>query len=136
MLRDKFLTQEQVDALYDNGILAFFQSDVGKMLLQAKEIRREFKFSVLVDASRYYENSCDEKLMLQGVVDCIVFTDDGLWVLDYKTDAVNADAVAERAKSYEPQLTAYSEALSKIYNQPVVKKILYFLSADTAVEIE
>ncbi len=135
MLRDKFLTQEQISALQDEKILSFFQSDIGKTVLQASEIRREFKFSVLMETDRYYAESCDEKLMLQGVVDCIVFTDDGLWVLDYKTDAVSAGQEAERAQEYLPQLTAYSEALSKIYNKPVVKKILYFFTTGTAFEL-
>ncbi len=135
MLRDRFLTQEQISALQDERILSFFQSDIGKFVLQAKDIRREFKFTVLMETDRYYAETCDEKMMLQGVVDCIVFTDDGLWVLDYKTDAVSAGKEEERAKEYLPQLTAYSEALSKIYNKPVVKKVLYFFATDTAIEL-
>lgn len=135
MLRDKFLTKEQVDALQDDRILQFFQSDMGKLVLGAKDIRREFKFSVLMGAEKYYHESCAEKIMLQGVVDCIIFMEDGLWVLDYKTDNVDAHSVTQRAQQYLPQLTAYSDALSKIYGKPVAKKILYFFSTNSAIEL-
>ena len=41
----------------------------------------------------------------------------------------------EKAARYAPQLRAYAQALSRIYDLPVRKTILYFFSAGRAVEI-
>ena len=72
--------------------------------------------------------------MLQGVVDCFVLEDDGITILDFKTDRVGADC-SQRAEYYRPQLEAYGEALSRIYGQPIKQKVLYFFDADFAVKI-
>ena len=66
-------------------------------------------------------------MLLQGVVDCFFEEDGALVVVDFKTDRVAPDALAERAEHYRPQLEAYSLALAQVIGKPVKEKILYFL---------
>ena len=74
--------------------------------------------------------------MLQGVVDCCFETEDGITVVDFKTDRVLTDAeVRRRAEQYRPQLEAYSRALERVLEKKVVRRALYFLAAGETMEI-
>ena len=135
LLREEFLTAGQADAVRADQVLAFFTSALGQWLLGQKEVRREFKFSLLTDAARLGWDVPGEQVMLQGVVDCFAVEPDGLTILDFKTDRVDAASVAARAAHYAPQLNAYAEALGRIYRLPVKRKILYFFAISQAVEL-
>ena len=65
-------------------------------------------------------------MLLQGVVDCAILEEDGITVLDFKTDRVTKETVTSTANRYRPQLETYAEALSRIYEKNVKKKYLYF----------
>ena len=90
--------------------------------------RREYRFSLLESAARFVpEASAGDEILLQGVVDCFFEEDGALVVVDFKTDRIAPDALAERAEHYRPQLEAYSLALAQVIGKPVKEKILYFL---------
>ncbi len=105
-----------------------------KTLLSAKTLRREFKFSILTDAEAYSPEAAGEQVMLQGVVDCFWQEPDGIVILDFKTDYIDGD-LQQKAERYAPQLHAYAAALSRIFQTPVKKTILYFFSANQPIEI-
>ena len=90
-----------------------------------------------MDAEAYNRQPVGEgSALLQGVVDCCFEAEDGLTVVDFKTDAVRGkEEVRERAESYRPQLEAYSQALEQVLERPVVRRVLYFLHSGRAVEI-
>ena len=54
-------------------------------------------------------------------------------ILDFKTDHVYGDMLQQRASYYAPQLEAYSKALSRIFQMPVKRRILYFFSSGLAI---
>ena len=130
----KFLTPRQVEAVDVQKILRLFSSPLGKTLLSAKTLRREFKFSILTDAEAYSPEAAGEQVMLQGVVDCFWQEPDGIVILDFKTDYIDGD-LQQKAERYAPQLHAYAAALSRIFQTPVKKTILYFFSANQPIEI-
>lgn len=133
--RYAYMSQQEIDAVDDDKVLALFRSPVGE-LITSNKVEREFKFSVLVDAGKYFSvpAGCGE-IMLQGVVDCIVFGDDGLTVIDYKTDRITPDEVPNRSEFYRPQLEAYSTALEEIYEKPVVRKLVYYFETNTYYDL-
>jgi ATP-dependent helicase/nuclease subunit A len=108
-------------------ITRLFSSPLGQQMLCAKELIREFKFSILTDAKDYYPDISGEQVLLQGVVDAAILEEDGLTVIDFKTDRVSGDGVAQRAEQYRGQLKTYQKALARIFKQPVKKMVLYFL---------
>ena len=59
---------------------------------------------------------------------------DGIVSLDFKTDYIDGD-LQQKAERYAPQLHAYAAALSRIFQTPVKKTILYFFSANQPIEI-
>ncbi len=124
--QEAFLTKEQCMAVRPEQVLDFFLSDLGQWLLRQEKIKREFKFSLLVDVEKWYPEAAGEQTLLQGVVDCFVEEDDGITIVDFKTDR------QPRPEHYRMQLEVYAEALSRIYGKPVKKKILYFFTAGRA----
>ena len=60
---------------------------------------------------------------------------DGITVLDFKTDYVTEDTVRARAEYDRPQLEAYSEALGRIYEMPVKARYLYFFRLNRFVPV-
>lgn len=75
-------------------------------------------------------------IVVQGVVDLVARMPDGMWVLDFKTDAVSAEALPERARLYEPQLRAYAAALARIYKTTVTQGWLYFTQPREFVAVD
>ena len=56
-------------------------------------------------------------------------------VVDFKTDRVSRDNLAERAAHYRPQLEAYSMALARVTGKRVKERVLYFFSAGEEVQL-
>ena len=136
LMEQKFLTPQQGEAVEPERILAFFTSPLGRELMGASLLRREFKFSLLAPARRYYPGVApEEQVLLQGVVDCYFETVEGITVVDFKTDQVHGEKLEERAKEYAPQLRAYGDALEEITGKPVRRKVLWFFSEGRAVEV-
>ena len=74
-------------------------------------------------------------MLLQGVTDCCLFQNGKLTVIDFKTDRVRPGEEAKAARRYQGQLDAYSLALSRIFETPVEKKLLYFFATDAIVAV-
>lgn len=132
----RFLSDREAEAVDAEAIVRLFASPLGKRMLAAPTLRREFKFSLLVDAERIYGCATGEQLLLQGVVDCFLEEDGEITVIDYKTDRLKSRAAArERAKVYAGQLSAYAYALTRICQKPVKECLLHFLSVGETVAV-
>jgi ATP-dependent helicase/nuclease subunit A len=84
-----------------------------------------------------YVVSRDGERYVEGYIDLLVETPDGLVVVDYKTDRVTSDAErAVKAEHYRPQLRAYARALSQVPDLTVASGSLLFLSPSGADEVE
>lgn len=132
---EKYISQEQANMVNAGEIADFFATDIGKRLQADKNVLREFKFSILDDAAHYCADIDDEMVLLQGVVDCALIEPDGITVIDFKTDRVTQDTLQLAAERYRPQITAYANALERIYKMPVKAAQLYFFSMKTFVTI-
>jgi ATP-dependent helicase/nuclease subunit A len=98
-------------------------------------VLREFKFSILDDADRYGDGLENEQVLLQGVVDCALIEDDGIIVIDFKTDFVTEETLGTVADRYRGQIGAYAQALSRIYGLPIKEKVLYLFYLDRFVKV-
>jgi ATP-dependent helicase/nuclease subunit A len=77
---------------------------------------------------------CDEMMLLQGVIDCWFETEDGLVLLDYKTDYVpekRSDIIRDR---YRLQIDYYTKALEKITGKKVAERYLYLFHSGELIE--
>lgn len=133
--QEGFLTEEQARMVDCAAIAAFFRTEPGRKLRAGVPQLREFKFSILDDAGAYGEGLQGEQVLLQGVVDCALLEEDGITILDFKSDRVTEETVGARVDQYRPQVEAYSQALSRIFELPVKRKQLYFFCLNRFVEL-
>jgi ATP-dependent helicase/nuclease subunit A len=119
------------------GVVSFFESPLGKMAQRAgRRVLREWPFTYGLDASAISADASGETVILQGIVDMVIPTDEGLVVVDFKTDRVDGAALEDRAEKYADQLRYYARATADILNQPISSAWLYFLCAQKAVKIK
>ena len=135
LVTEGFLTAEQGNLVNCRDIAAFFETPEGKLLREGAEHIREFKFSILDDASNYGPGLEGEQVLLQGVVDCALIGEDGITIIDFKTDRVTEETAVAAAERYRPQVETYAEALSRIYEMPVTAKKLYFFRLKRFVDV-
>lgn len=65
--------------------------------------------------------------IFEGVMDVVFKEEDGLVVLDFKTDLVKKDDLNSKVEHYKPQARFYSDAIKTIFGHPPKEVILYFL---------
>ena len=135
MVKEQLISREQAEAVDCEKLATFFATPLGKKLQTCKQVLREFKFSLLDDADKYYPKAKGEKILLQGVVDCALVEDDGITVLDFKTDYVTDETLPAVAGKYNAQVKAYADALSRIYRLPIKSAKLYFFAINRFVDV-
>lgn len=137
MTAEGMITQQQQEAVSAQSLFQFYQSDIGQRMKCAKR-QKEYKFYMEIPAHDIFPSAQiqdGQNILLQGVVDCFFEEDDGLVVLDYKTDHVSAEYAPQAAQHYHEQLKYYAEGLSRIFQKPVKKKYIYFLHCGKTVEL-
>lgn len=128
LCKEEFLSERQKDAVNQAAIVRLFSSSLGKRILNAPKLHREFRFSILCDAEAVFSKAPGEEILLQGVVDCCIENEDSLIIIDYKTDHVyTEEQLRERKELYSRQMEAYALALRRIFGKPVEEAVLVFL---------
>ena len=78
-----------------------------------------------------------EDRVIEGYIDLLVRTPEGLVVVDYKTDAVASEtAIESLVEEYRLQLAAYALAVEVTTGQPVVAGVLVFTGSSERAAIE
>lgn len=135
MIDCRYISSEQAKLVSVEKIKKFFNSDIGRKLLRAENVLREFKFTVLERADKYVPSVKGESILMQGVVDCAIIEADGITVIDFKTDYVMETSVNSMTEKYSHQVCTYADALARIYQLPIKSKWLYLFHIDRFVEI-
>ncbi len=128
----QFITENERKSLNIKALERFFASDIFARMMRSSNLQREMRFLTEVPANEI-DSQCNiegENVIIQGAVDVCFVEDDGLVVLDFKTDRV--EDIADLAKSYGEQLSLYATACEKIFGKKVKEKIIYsFEKSDT-----
>ena len=135
LVQEQRISREQADMVDCSKIAALFASPIGRKLQHSQNVLREYKFSILEDAAKFYPDTKEEQVLFQGVVDCAILEDDGITVLDFKTDYVTQESLPGAIDRYKAQVTAYADAMQRIYEKPVKKTCLYFFRANSLIEL-
>lgn len=117
------LSVEEAQSLDKSKLSQFFFGSFADEIFSADNVYREIKVSMFVSSMQLYDTSFDEKVLIQGIADCVIEKNGELTLIDYKTDNVsNSDELLER---YEKQIMFYKKAVSKTLGMPVKKAVLY-----------
>ena len=126
------LDKEYFEAVREEKILRFLSSELGRRMYRAHReggLFREQPFVIGIGADRLGQGFPEaETVLIQGIIDVFFVEEDGLVLLDYKTDSVRS--MAELWNRYEAQMNYYQEALQKLMCRPVKERILYSFSLE------
>lgn len=132
-----FLSEDEGKAVNIGAAKRFFMSPLAERIFASDNVMREKKFASLFPAKFFYPEltgeAAEEKIVVQGIADCVFVEDGELVIVDYKTDTgVDAEALLDR---YSAQLEIYREALSQALGMPVKETLLYSFFMNSAVKV-
>ena len=145
MKNNNLLSEEEVKAVNKINFLGFFNSDLGKRMMKSynegKLLKRELPFyteisSLEVDNTLPEKEYKNEKVRLQGIIDCIFEEENEIVLLDYKTDYVVEGMEEEIIEKYRVQLKYYKEAVEKITGKKVKESYLYLFGLSKEVILD
>ena len=117
-------------------ISTFVKSPLYTEIKNSKRIRREVPFNLSISAKdifKFEENSKDDTIMVQGIIDLYYETEEGIIIVDYKSDRLhNANEFIER---YGKQLEYYKKALEEITGKRVLRTYIYSFKLKETIEV-
>lgn len=131
MVQDGVITNEQLEKVSAEKMQ--LARDRGAFNdISGKALYREKDFIVAIEADKVLGVTTRETVLLQGVIDLLVLSDEGAEIIDYKYSSKGADALKSR---YAKQLELYAYATEKILGVKVIKKKLVNLVSGEVVDI-
>lgn len=126
--REKVLDEAYLPLIRKDRMENFLSSELAarmKKAAQKGKLYRESPFVLGLPASELSkEFPSDETVLIQGIIDAYFEEEDGLVVLDYKTDRVQEEK--DLINRYADQLEHYANALTRLTgNKRVKEKIIY-----------
>lgn len=118
-------------------IYQFYQSEIGKRVIKAAKAGKLYKeqpFIMTLPANEVKEEwDSTEPILIQGIIDIWFEEEDGLVLLDYKTDRVHLEEVL--IKRYQGQFLFYKKALEQLTGKKVKNSYLYSFGLKKVIEM-
>ena len=145
-----YISKEDSERVRVREIELFRKSDLFSEMLAAKKLYRELRFNVRLPATSFTEDEVkisayeNEEILVQGVIDCIVESEDGsISIYDYKTDRLTKEeledyslAQAKLKASHKMQLELYSLAAERIFGKAPKRLEVYSLPLGKTVSMK
>jgi len=138
-LRDRqFLTEEAAASIDLDAVRAFFEGRLGKEILNADRIYREYSYMdsvpairVIPDVDPSHEN---DRIIIQGTADCVIEKGGELTILDYKTD--RAGRPEDLLRRYTDQIREYSRSIGSRLGMPVREAVIWSFHLNCEVPVD
>lgn len=138
----EILTQEEAEVIQLDVIEKFFETEIAKLMIDNQDFEREVPFTITLPAKEVYPNWEDkekERVLIQGVIDCLIPTEDGWILLDYKTDRileeVTEEVYEELKNRYKIQMNLYRQAIEEILGERVSAAYVYYFSKQLLIKM-
>ena len=135
----EFLSPEEYGLLNQEKLKKFLDSPLGQLFAKAykeNSLYREQHFMQEVEYEKLFPEDGGEnveKVILQGIIDAFIMEEEGIILVDYKTDRVKDRE--ELKNRYQKQIDLYSEALEQILGKKVKRRALYSFSLGEEVDL-
>ena len=137
------ISKEEGKAVRVEKLVKLFKTELGQRMVKAhslNHLKREVPFHIEINSTDIYKNLSveiygEEKIMLQGIIDCYFEENGEIILIDYKTDSVVNGEVNPLIEKYKTQLDYYAKALEATLGKKVNECYLYLFSIDEAVEV-
>ena len=134
------LSARQAEAVSESRIADFFTSELYQRIQKALDIRREQKFMVRIcdlklegPLKQIGSDYADTDGMVTGIMDLVFEEQEGIVLVDYKTDTGKNEAALLEA--YTEQIRLYAEALSLLMKKPVCGCFLYAVALRRTIPV-
>ncbi|MBO4410751.1 MAG: helicase-exonuclease AddAB subunit AddA [Lachnospiraceae bacterium] len=128
--KEGLISESEQGTIEVDDLRLFLRSDIGKRYARAfsaGKCRKEQQFIIGLPVREVFPEaqvrSQDELVMIQGVIDLYLEEEDGIVVVDYKTDRVRDPEILVR--EYRVQLDLYEKALTMMTGKTVKEKWIY-----------
>ena len=140
LLCEGYILPEHFACLDFTRLAKIFDSRLLEDIRRSPRVEREKRYTLIIDADRVLRDSdgtTDDKVLLQGVIDCYFENEEGgITLVDFKTDRVkDPDGEAKLIERHSEQLKLYAEALSEILEKRVTRILIYSFALDREVKI-
>lgn len=126
LVRQKKMTREDAELISPGKILHFCQSPLGRRMAGAQtdgKLFREQQFVMGLSPAEAGYEAGKEPILIQGIIDVYFEEEDGLVLLDYKTDRIKEGT--ELIQKYHTQLELYEKALVRATGKQVKERWIY-----------
>ncbi|MCM1506895.1 MAG: helicase-exonuclease AddAB subunit AddA [Ruminococcus flavefaciens] len=133
-----YISKAQAEAVSPAKVRAFFESSLYGRVKNAENVWRERKFMVAV-AELGLENDTMKKFsksdgMIKGIIDLMFEEEDGIVIVDYKSDrGVSEKRLAER---YTMQIQLYKSAIELTTGKRVKEAYLYSIEMEKSIPMK
>jgi len=152
LVSKEFISEKDASLVRLSEIELFRKSELFERIRGAKALLREKRFNARLPAADFttdpvlFENLSRENtaITVQGVVDCIFIDSDSRAVLvDYKTDRLSREELADERKAAEKllarhsrQLLIYKSVCERMIGRPFDEVCIYSLPLGRTVEVK
>ncbi|BCN32151.1 helicase-exonuclease AddAB subunit AddA [Anaeromicropila herbilytica] len=139
LLSEGILTETDTRVVRVHQIYRFTQSDLANRMRKAKSngklfLEKQFVLGALAKEV-YPDTDSEETVLIQGIIDAYFEEEDGIVLMDYKTDYVVKGKEETLVQKYKVQLNYYQKAIEQITNKKVKEKLIYSFSLDKTISI-
>ena len=131
------LTAEEKKSIWVPDFNRFAKSFLAgrmKAAAQRGQLYREQPFVIAMPANQIKEEyETEEEILVQGIIDAYFEEEDGLVLVDYKTDKVQKGQEKELVEKYKVQMQYYKKALEMITDREVKEIYIYSTGIGKAV---
>lgn len=131
------LKEEAEQLIRVGDLLQFWGTSIRKRMgesARAGKLYKEQPFVLGVPALEIYDKETEEEwVLVQGIIDVYFEEEDGLVVLDYKTDRVTCEE--ELVEKYHSQLDYYGKALHQLTGKRVKEKVIYSFALGKEIKL-
>ncbi|MBR1629860.1 MAG: PD-(D/E)XK nuclease family protein, partial [Lachnospiraceae bacterium] len=142
MRQEGRISEEETSLLLERPIRTFLQSSLAERMHRAAKrgwLKKEAAFVMMDEASHFLEEeedagqASDEPVLVQGIIDAFFEEEDGIVLLDYKTDRV--ETAEELQKRYQKQMALYADALGRTQKKEIKEIVLYSFALGKEIQV-
>ena len=147
LTEQRFITPRIASLINKSQLRGFFQSRIFSEIRASRQVYREYRFNCELPANEFTADPnlmselVDEKILVQGVIDCFFVNSDGdITLLDYKTDYIprtmpRGDAVELLRSRHKLQLGYYRAACEAVSAKRVSRLVIYAFGLGCEIEL-
>ena len=134
----EYISEAEKNVIDIKLIEQFFASDIFARIKRSPDCRREMRFLTEISAQEIDDSLtgelAEEKVIIQGAVDLCFVENGNVVILDFKSDRV--DSADGLKAAYSEQLNIYQKAVEKIFDMPVLEKIIYSFALSEEISVD